>query len=318
MDVLIVGLSNIVMRRVLPALKGLPQVERIDVATKKATDASTRKGWTHGEIYEDYEDALKRSQAHLVYVSLVNSEHERWTEAALEAGRHVVVDKPAFLGHERAQRMVELAQRRDVCLAEATVFGYHPQIGIARQLLEDAGSPPTRISMAFSFPPMDAGNFRYQRHLGGGALWDVGPYLVATSRLFFGAQPVSVDCRVLARNETNVEIAFSALGIFPEGRSLVGQFGFDSAYLNRIQVIGRSLIVELDRAFTIPADYANTIRVTGANGASVVEVGPADAFRCFFEHVIGRIDAHDFSSLAADLLTDARVLDCYREAALAA
>jgi predicted dehydrogenase len=248
----------------------------------------------------------------------VNSEHERWTQAALEMRKHVVVDKPAFLGHDRATRMVELAARRDVCLAEATVFGYHPQVGTARRLLEDAGSPPTRMSAGLSFPPMDAANFRYQAALGGGAMWDVGPYLVATSRLFFGSQPVTVDCRVLARNETNVDTAFSALGTFSEGRSLVGQFGFDTAYVNRLQLIGRSLIVELDRAFTIPTDYANTIRVTGSNGPSIVEVAAADAFRCFFDHVIARIEAHDFSPLAADLLADAQVLERYREAARAA
>lgn len=315
MDVLIVGLSSIVTRRVLPALQSLSQVDRIHVATKKGADPSTRSGWTYGDVYEDYADALKRTSAEVVYVSLVNSEHERWTQVGLEQGRHVIVDKPAFLGHDRAVRMVELAAKHDVCLAEATVFCYHPQIAIARNICEDRGSKPTRISMVLSFPPMNAGNFRYQAALGGGALWDVGPYLAATSRLFFDSEPLVVECRVLATGDTHVEIAFSAMGTFSEGRGLVGQFGFDTAYLNRLQLVGPAVIVEIDRAFTTPADYANSIRVTGPSGSSVVEVAAADAFRCFFEHVIAGIEGRDWAGLATDLLSDSRVLDGYRAAA---
>jgi predicted dehydrogenase len=318
MDVLIIGLSSLVTRRVLPALKGLPGVDRIDVATRKGADPTTRKEWTHGHVYEDYADALMRTEAQLVYVSLVNSEHERWTEAALERGKHVVVDKPAFLGADRAERMVALAEKHGLCLAEATVFGYHPQLRIARQLLAEAGPSSTRISMVLSFPPMDPGNFRYQAALGGGALWDVGPYLVATSRIFFGSDPVTVDCRVLARSDTNVEIAFTALGTFPGGGSLVGQFGFDTAYMNRLQLIDRTQVIEIDRAFTTPAGYANTLRVTGSSGASSVDVPPADSFRCFFEHVLGQIAAHEPGRLAADLLADARLLERYRQTAGAA
>jgi NDP-hexose-3-ketoreductase len=318
MDVLIIGLSSLVTRRVLPALKALSQVEHIDVATRKGSDPTTRKEWTHGHVYDDYAEALKRTPAQLVYVSLVNSEHERWTQAALEQGKHVVVDKPAFLGAERAERMVELAAKRDLCLAEATVFGYHPQLRIAREKLAEAGPSASRISMVLSFPPMDPGNFRYQAALGGGALWDVGPYLVATSRIFFGSDPVTVDCRVLARSDANVEIAFAALGTFPGGGSLVGQFGFDAAYMNRLQVVDQAHIVEIDRAFTTPADYANTVRVTGANGQSSVDVAPADSFLCFFEHVLGQIATHDPGRLAADLLADSRLLERYRHAAGAA
>jgi len=318
MDVLIIGLSSLVTRRVLPALKTLSQVDRIDVATRRGANLTTRKEWTHGHVYQDYADALKRTPAQLVYVSLVNSEHERWTQAALEQGKHVVVDKPAFLGAKRAERMVELAAKHDLCLAEATVFGYHPQLRIPRQMLADAGRSTLRISMVLSFPPMDPGNFRYQAALGGGALWDVGPYLVATSRIFFGSEPVTVDCRVLGRSDTNVEIAFTALGTFPGGGSLVGQFGFDTAYVNRLQLIDRTHIIEIDRAFTTPADYANTVRVTGADGPLSVDVAPADSFRCFFEHVLGQIAAHDPRGLAADLLADSRLLERYRHAAGAA
>ena len=315
MEVLIIGLSSIVKRRVLPALQRIPEVQRIDLATRKAADASVRHDWTHGEVYSDYAEALKRTSAQAVYISLVNSAHETWTEAALQLGFHVMVDKPGFLGYERTARMVDIAAKQDRCLAEATVFGYHPQIGVAFSLFADAGDAPKRISMALSFPPMDDANFRYQANLGGGALWDVGPYLVATSRLFFGAEPVTVDCRVLSRREGDLETAFTALGTFPDGRSLAGQFGFDTAYLNRLSLVGDSMVLDIDRVFTTPPDYRSTIRVTGPKVQSLVEVPTADAFTCFFERVFGLIKAGDWESLTADLLSDSRLLERYRNAA---
>src|SRR5438309_2846947 len=88
MNILILGLSSIAQRRVLPALHALG-VERIDIATRKAVDAAVRRGWTHGQIFENYQAGLNGSDAPLVYVSLVNSEHESWIEASLRAGRHV-------------------------------------------------------------------------------------------------------------------------------------------------------------------------------------------------------------------------------------
>jgi hypothetical protein len=88
--------------------------------------------------------------------------------------------------------------------------------------------------------------------------------------------------------------------------------------MNRLQLIGQSLIVEADRAFATQADYANTIRVTYPGDFPIVESAPGDPFRCFFERVIARIQAHDWGSLATDLLNDSRVLDAYRVAAGAA
>ena len=314
MDVLIIGLSNIVTRRVLPALRTLPSVGRIDVATRKAEDASLKAKWTHGEVYGDYSSALRQTRAALAYVSLVNSEHERWARWALDAGLHVVVDKPAFLGRERAEVMLDLAARHDVCLAEAVVFAHHPQIAAAKRVFTEAQSTPTRIAALFTFPPMDPANFRYRSSLGGGAVWDVGPYAAAAGRVFYGEEPESVHCQILA-HAADVEIAFSTLQVFSEGRSLIGHFGFDAAYCNRLHLIGPTIAAELDRAFTTPPELANRLRVSGSSGDSTVEIPPTDSFACFMDHVLRCVAAREWGALAADLLADARTLDRMRTAA---
>jgi predicted dehydrogenase len=267
-------------------------------------------------VYGDYKKALHESDAELVYVSLVNSEHEPWAETAIEAGRHVVVDKPAFLGVAATERIVNLADRRGVCLAEATVWAAHPQVQCARELFVEAGGTPRRIAAEFCFPPLDASNFRYQRALGGGALWDVGPYAVSVGRVFFGGEPTDVACQVLERDgPDDVETAFSVLLAYRDGQSVVGQFGFNSVYRNRVDLLGERLGVEIDRVYTPPPDVLPELRVTRPDGTSTVAAPKGDTFAGFFEQVYERIETRDWGQLANDILVDARTLDRLRRAA---
>jgi predicted dehydrogenase len=314
--VLILGLSSLVQRRVRPALHHVKGIEQVDVATKRSAATDGGRAWTGGTVYEDYLDALERSQAELVYVSLVNSDHLRWTEVALQHGRHVVVDKPAFPGLASTRRMVELAGQRGVCLAEATVFAYHPQIACIKEQFHTARDAPMRITTTFSFPPMNGSNFRYRRELGGGALWDLGPYAVSLGRVFWGEEPEDVTCRILTRQEPDgVETSFAMLAEYAGGRSVVGTFGFDTVYRNRLDLVGKDLGIEVDRVFTTPPEVANELRMTRRDGATTLTAPTGDAFTAFFELVCRSIGAGDWGELTSDVLRDAATLERLRGAA---
>jgi len=313
--VLILGLSSIASRRVVPALLALGNVEGIDVATKKAASGD-QIDWPHGRVFEDYAAALDHSEATAVYISLVNSEHGPWTEAALRRGRHVVVDKPAFLGLDVTERMLELATKQDVCLAEATVVGYHPQVRFLHDQFAASGGGPTRINATLSFPPMDPANFRYRRSLGGGALWDLGPYASVLGRLFYEDEPRDLCCQVLARGGADAaDIAFSMMAGFADGRSIAGHFGFDTVYRNRLDAIGSELGADMDRFFTTLPDMQNDVRLTTKAGTTTVAAPAGDAFGCFFAHVFASIADRRWGQLADDLHQDARTLERLRQAA---
>ncbi len=315
MRVLILGLSDIARRRVVPALRALGQVQGIDVATRKARDGTPIE-WPDGRVYDDYAAALRQTDAELVYVSLVNSEHGRWADCALRQGLHVVVDKPAFLGLGETERMLELADRQSVCLAEAIVVGYHPQVRFLREQWDAARSAPRRVSATLSFPPMDPANFRYRRALGGGALWDLGPYASAVGRLFYGEEPEYVAAQVLARGgPDDVDIAFSIMATYTAGRSVVGHFGFDTVYCNRVDVIGLDLGVEMDRFFTTLPNVPNEVRVTTRQGSVILTAPAGDGFERFFGHLLESIASRSWLHLASDMHADARTVERLRRAA---
>ncbi|HIG72834.1 MAG TPA: Gfo/Idh/MocA family oxidoreductase [Myxococcales bacterium] len=306
MRVLILGNSSIAQKRMIPALEMIPAIDGIEVASRSSS----------GTTYADYKTAIEASSAELVYVSLANSDHAYWARRALESGKHVIVDKPAVLNAEDAEALAELSCERGLCLAEATAYAAHPQIQKIAQLFAAAQCRPTRINAMFSFPPLPLDNFRYRRANGGGAIYDLGPYAVSPGRLFFGAEPIDVQCRVLSTGgEDGVPTAFSVMLEYPEGRSLVGNFGFDTAYCNRLSIFGSDLGIDVDRVFTTPENFANELRVSAPTGNSIEPVPAHDCFKLFVMDVMTKIESQDLDGLRADLLADARAIDSLRAAA---
>jgi NDP-hexose-3-ketoreductase len=312
MKLLLIGYSRIAQKRLLPALAAIG-LAHIDVASRTRAAEVTRPAGATGRVFDDYDAALAESQADLVYVSTVNSTHAEWAEKALRRDRHVIVDKPAFTSLDDTRRLLDLAQRRNRCLAESTVYAYHPQIQAAGGAFREADSRPARLTATFSFPPLPADNFRYRKDCGGGALWDLGPYAVTPGRLFFGAEPDEVLCRVTGRG-AEVETSFSVLATYPGGRSMVGHFGFNTGYRNRLEILGPHVTVAIDRVFTMPASLSNELHVDQRNQPRTVTVPPADHFALFLRAVVAAIETGEHGPLAHDMLSDARVLHRLRQA----
>ena len=312
MKILLIGYSKIAQKRVIPAL--IEQgVTAIDVASRSRTAEVKLPATISGERFDNYEAALTQSQADVVYVSTTNNTHATWTEAALKQGFHVVVDKPAFLGLDETNRLLDLAHQQNRCLAEATTYSYHPQIEMARQAFAEVDSQPTRLVATFSFPPLPPDNFRWRKHLGGGALWDLGSYAVTPGRLFFGEMPQQIYCQIGGQGD-EVEQSFSLLATYSGGRTLVGHFGFDTGYRNQLDILGPHTTLTIDRVFTTPADFNNELHLTQHNQASTVKVPAADQFALFFADVFQAIKTGQHQQLAQNILTDATVLHQLRQA----
>ncbi len=308
MRLLILGHSRIVQRRVLPAAAALPEVEQVDVASRRPAENP------RGEAFLGLQAGLQGSRAELAWVSVVNSEHAALVEACLRRGLHVIVEKPAATRLADAERLADLALAQGLCLAEATVFASHPQIALAREQFAQRQDAPCRIAAVFSVPPFAADNFRWRPELGGGALLDMGLYAVATARVFFGESARDWTCRVLSRHG-GVDTAFAALAGSPDGRAFTGLFGFDTEYRNHLDVLGRRVRVGIDRAFTTPPDAVNVLDVGADSRAAPLAAPAADSFAVFLADVIASIRAGSHARWAGILRADAAALHALRTAA---
>jgi dTDP-3,4-didehydro-2,6-dideoxy-alpha-D-glucose 3-reductase len=302
MHLLIIGLSSIVQRRVLPALASLPVVTAVDIASRSKPAPAD---WhPRGAFYDDYELALERSQADLIYVSLPNSDHVRWIETGLRHGKHVIVDKPATLTLGEAEHCANEASQRSLLLAEATVFSYHSQIAALRSFA--AEHDLTHIDARFIIPPLPSDNFRNDRRLGGGCLNDMGPYAAAVARLFGGGEATALCAFGASRAaDRDIDMGFSLLARFENNVRYSGHFSFEGEYQNRLALIGRSGSVEIERIFSPPAEFEPVWNVRASSQPSERKLPASDAFGEFLADVFASIEAGAYHRFLSDLLQDA-------------
>jgi predicted dehydrogenase len=315
MKALILGCSSIARRRALPALKSLDRITAIDAASHRGTGVAA--DFTHygGKAYGNYGQAIEGSDAGLVYVTSENSAHGGWAEAALAAGRHVIVDKPAFEDAATTQRLINRAAADGLVLAEATMFLDHPRIEALSELLGNTRGVEL-VQACFTFPALEPDNFRYDQARGGGAINDLGPYAAATCRYFFPVEPEQVACAVLSRAKGGgVETAIAVTATFPGGGSFLGHYGFGAEYQNWVSATGDGIAVRLDRFCTPPADAALVIGVRLENQESSLETPAGNCFALLFDRVLDCIAAGGAPELFDAMLRDAGFRDRLRDVA---
>jgi predicted dehydrogenase len=225
--------------------------------------------------------------------------------AALAAGKHVLVDKPAMIAREACERGVGEARLADRILAEATVFGYHPHFEALNDFVAENG-PLTHVDAQFIIPPLPIENFRNHSELGGGCLLDMGPYAAALMRILGGGRPSHITALAGGRHrETGVDMGFSVQARLSNGGIFSGHFSFEGEYQNRLLVVARSGSVIIERVFSPPADHRIEWRRRVRNTESVVTFEAADSFARFLESVTRAIAHGDHEPLHRDMLADA-------------
>lgn len=306
MHLLVLGYSSLAERRIIPAAEQLGSIAKISVASKsrKVSGTNCAKG---GDFYSDYARALEESDANIVYISLPNALHREWVHAALELGKHVIVDKPALMTLKESDAAVAAARRSKRLLAEATVFSFHPHFPALLGFMAET-EPLTHIHAQFIIPSLPLSNFRNHRHLGGGCLLDMGPYAAALVRLFGRRVPQQMFVIPGGYHpDTGVDLGFSLITRFAEGASMTGQFSFEGEYQNRLIAVSRSGSVMVDRVFSPPADHKIVWKRRHRNVADERIFPPADCFGSFLDAVMRTISEGDYEPFYRDLLTDAEI-----------
>jgi D-xylose 1-dehydrogenase (NADP+, D-xylono-1,5-lactone-forming) len=194
----------------------------------------------HGipNAHGSYEALLADPEVEAVYVPLPNSMHVEWSVRALEAGKHVLCEKPMSRRPEEVERAFDVAERAGLVLAEAFMWRHHPQVRRARELIAEGAIGRLRlVRAAFSFPLDDAADVRMLAGLDGGGLMDVGCYCVSGCRALAGAEPERVFAEQITGGD-DVDVVLAATLRFPG--DVLGAFDCGLALANRdeLEAIG--------------------------------------------------------------------------------
>jgi predicted dehydrogenase len=161
----------------------------------KAQALAERFGARHA--FGSYEELLSSKDIDGVYIPLPTSQHVEWTAKAIEAGKHVLVEKPLALDAKDILPLIKLRDARKVLVCEAFMVIYHPQWIKVRDLIASGAVGRLRhVQGAFSYFNVDPTNMRNKLDLGGGALPDIGVYPTVSTRFSTGKEPLRVQATI--------------------------------------------------------------------------------------------------------------------------
>jgi predicted dehydrogenase len=202
-------------QKVLAGAAGSEQVEVLAVASRNQSSAEAY-ALEHAieRAYGSYDALLADGDVEAVYISLPNGLHVDWSIRALQAGKHVLCEKPLSARAREVERAFDVAQRADRLLMEAFMYRHNPQIKRLATLVEEGAIGRLRLVQAsFGFHIDDPGNPRLSRELEGGSLMDVGCYCVSAARLLCG-EPERVEGEQVSGGN-GVDVTFAGLLRFP-------------------------------------------------------------------------------------------------------
>ncbi|MFC4121802.1 Gfo/Idh/MocA family protein [Nonomuraea zeae] len=312
----VLGAADIARRRMLPAMASVPEIEPVVVASRDPDRAAALAGEYGLGAERSYEAVLRRDDLDAVYLPLPNALHFPWAERALEAGLHVLVEKPLTTSRDHTARLQLLAGGRGLVLMEAMMFVCHRQHEQVRALMAGLGTP-LAFAAAFTVPPRPGADIRYRPDLGGGALLDTGVYPLRAAQHLLGPD-LRVAAAVLRHDRAlGVDVGGEALLLSPDGVTAHLEFGLDRPYRCRYEISGTAGRLLLDRAFTPPPGLAPTALLTDPAGAvTKLPLAADDQFAALLRRFAravraGRAPAEDVEAS----LAQARLLHDLREAA---
>ena len=214
----VLSTAAIGLKKVVPAMQQGKYCSVTAIASRnlaKSREAASALGIP--TAYGSYEELLADPNIDAIYNPLPNHLHVPWTIKAAEAGKHVLCEKPISLTVAEAETLLTVRARTGVKIGEAFMVNCHPQWIRLRELLDEGRIGPIRsVSGYFSYHNVDPANIRNQVEIGGGALMDIGCYMIHASRYAFAQEPTRVvasidrDPKMLTDRLTSALLEFSA------------------------------------------------------------------------------------------------------------
>jgi xylose dehydrogenase (NAD/NADP) len=223
---------------VLRGARKSDQVEVIAVASRDLARAQSHARERGIErAYGSYEELLADPDLDAVYVALPNVFHVEWSIRALEAGKHVLCEKPLSRDPAEVERAFDAAERAGRILMEGFMYRHHPQMRKLEELVSDGAiGELLAVRSAFTFVLDRPADVRWTPELGGGSLLDVGCYCVSGSRLLAGEPEVVYAEQRLG--ETGVDVHFAAMMRFPDDVLAYFDCGFDAPQQGSLEAVG--------------------------------------------------------------------------------
>jgi dTDP-3,4-didehydro-2,6-dideoxy-alpha-D-glucose 3-reductase len=284
----ILGCANIAKQSMIPAINNLKEYFiLIGIAGRNHDKVDECAKENNTRAFYSYDQLIGHEELDAVYIPLPNALHAEWIEKALKQGLHVLVEKSMACSFDEVNQLNHQAEKSNLVLIENFQFRFHPQLQIIKNLLSNDAIGDLRcLRSSFGFPPFpDINNIRYNKELGGGALFDAGAYPVKISQIFLG-HDIQVKAASL-KVDNNIGVDIWGGGFLQQKESpLFAEiaFGFDQYYQCNVELWGSKGKISASRIFTSPKDFRPEIILENSNGKEIIKVDEACHFTNMLMH----------------------------------
>ncbi len=313
----ILGNATIARKCMIPAIFNAANSRIQALASRnpeKAESLSTK--YNIPKLYSHYESVIEDKQVDVVYIPLPNYLHKEWAIKALNAGKHVLCEKPLACNAAEAMEMAAVASKNGLHLMEALMYRFHPRSRTIHKMVSQGKiGTPRLVHVSFCFHIEEhilkkKENARLKKK-GGGALLDVGCYGVSVARWMMGENPKSAQAAAHFNSE-GVDIHAAGVLHFRKGGLATIEASFVSALQQTYTIVGETGSIELPHNAFIPWEKDATYVYRGRNeeiGRQEKSPG-ADEYRLMVEH-FSDVLIHGASPLIriSDSIQNMRVLD---------
>jgi len=315
----ILSTAKIGVAKVIPGMQKVGNCEIVAISSREESKAKqAARQLNIPKAHGSYEVLLADPEIDAIYNPLPNHLHVPWTLKALEAGKHVLCEKPIALSAVEAQSLVDAAANYpQLKVMEAFMYRFHPQWRRTKEIVASGGVGELRaIQTFFSYFNDRPEDIRNQTHLGGGSLMDIGCYGISVARYLFDREPRRVlglldnDPRFLCDRMSNVVLDFGS------GHTATFTCSTQLRWQQRVNIVGTTGRVELNIPFNMPPDKnCHVLRETEFDREDI-ELPPADQYglqgEAFSESIL---EDTEVPTPLTDAVANMRVLDAIRASA---
>jgi predicted dehydrogenase len=294
-------------RKVIPGAHASDKVELVAVASRDPSRAQRyAREWGIERAYGSYEALLGDADVEAVYISLPNTMHVDWSICSVEAGKHVLCEKPLDRRPDEVERAFDAAARTGRLLMEAFMYRHNPQTRRLAELVAGGAVGELRvIRSAFSYSLYDPDDIRLRTDVDGGSLMDVGCYCVSCSRLLAG-EPTTVFGRQVV-GPTGTDLVFAGALSFPGDVAALFDCGTSLPERDELEVIGTEGSLFLDDPWHC---LRPVIELRREGAVEQIEIDPADSYQLELENLSDAIRGEAAPLLGRDdAVAQARVID---------
>lgn len=283
----VLGCASVARRLVIPAMKKVSAIHLKAVASRSAEKATAYAAEFNCRAIVGYDELLQLPDLNAIYIPLPTGLHHQWAHRALDAGKHIFLEKSLASNFSEAKSIVEKAKKKGLLVKENYMFEYHSQQNTVRELMRMQLGRIQLFRASFGFPPLPTDNFRYDKNLGGGALLDAGGYVLKALSTFFPDHISRLRAATLSLGDRGVDISGAIMvDMERDGQCIPAHlaFGFDHHYQCGIEIWGSQAKLSTDRTFTARENFSPSVRVETDAGVIHNSLQTDNHFRNILAH----------------------------------